>query len=112
MTHQELHNTFNATDLQEYCKENGLLATGKKVLVIKRILKFLQTGEKELPKNSGRGKRAQPEPVTEDESNKEDVQANSESTSMETDKESSKDNTDSQNVTNGKKETEKTENGD
>ncbi|KAL6045814.1 DNA replication factor [Balamuthia mandrillaris] len=50
MTKQDLHNTYNASQLKEYCKENDMISSGKKPVLIKRILKFLETGEKEQPK--------------------------------------------------------------
>jgi len=59
-TKQELHSLFNAKDLQEYCRQHDMLASGKKPLLIKRILKYLDTGEKEIPKGrkvTGKRKR-------------------------------------------------------
>jgi len=45
----ELHNKFNLTDLQEYCKRNAIKSLGTKPLLIKRIVHYLDTGEKKLP---------------------------------------------------------------
>jgi hypothetical protein len=46
-TAADLHNLFNLTHLQEYCKKEGLPATGPKKKIIKRIDHYLETGEKE-----------------------------------------------------------------
>jgi len=60
MTKEHLHNTFNATDLKEFCKQNNMTSSGKKPLLIKRILKFLETGEIEAPKARRGAKRKRP----------------------------------------------------
>lgn len=60
MTKEHLHNTFNATDLKEFCKQNNMTSTGKKPLLIKRIIKFLETGEVEAPKARRGAKRKRP----------------------------------------------------
>jgi hypothetical protein len=46
ITKQELHDLYNFTDLQEYCKEHELDYTGKKALLMRRIIAFLETGDK------------------------------------------------------------------
>jgi hypothetical protein len=38
VTGQDLHNLYNVTDLQEWCRQHGVDHTGKKSAVIKRIL--------------------------------------------------------------------------
>jgi len=90
MTHQDLHNTFNLTALREYCRENGLISSGKKTILIKRILKFLQTGEKEYPTKVGKKKKSESEP-TEGENEKnametDDAQNNTNDTEKDTEK--------------------------
>jgi len=47
---QELHDLYNFSDLQEYCRAQGLDFTGKKALLIRRIVLFLDTGDKGAPK--------------------------------------------------------------
>jgi len=46
ITRDDLQNKYNVTDLQQWCKENGLASSGKKPQLIKHILEYLQTGEK------------------------------------------------------------------
>jgi len=46
ITKQELHDLYNFTDLQEYCKEHELDYTGKKALLMRRIISFLETGDR------------------------------------------------------------------
>lgn len=49
-TYRSLYDTYNATDLVEYCRKHGLMVTGKKKDLIHRILHYLETGEKGAPK--------------------------------------------------------------
>lgn len=46
ITKQDLHDLYNFTDLQDFCRENGLEYSGKKALLIRRIIAFVETGEK------------------------------------------------------------------
>lgn len=46
ITKQELHDLYNFTDLQEFCRSQGLDYTGKKAVLIRRIVTFLDTGDK------------------------------------------------------------------
>jgi len=62
ITREELHNLYNQTDLQEYCKEQEMLHTGKKSVIIKRILNFLETGNKETA-SAKKGKKKKGKPV-------------------------------------------------
>jgi len=57
MTYTQLYDTFNATDLVDYCRKQGLKITGKKPQVIKRIISFLETGNVEVDRKSGKKKR-------------------------------------------------------
>jgi len=57
ITKEDLHNLYNVTDLQEFCKKEGLDHNGKKSLVIKRILNYLETGEKPAKKPGKKGKK-------------------------------------------------------
>jgi len=58
VSRDDLHNLYNVTDLQQWCKENAVYHMGKKSVLIKRILMFLETGEKPAtPKKKGKGKR-------------------------------------------------------
>jgi len=41
---EELHNLYNLTDLQQWCKDQHIDSVGKKSLVINRIYTFLETG--------------------------------------------------------------------
>eukprot|EP01098_Paradermamoeba_levis_P013608 TRINITY_DN623_c0_g1_i1.p1 TRINITY_DN623_c0_g1~~TRINITY_DN623_c0_g1_i1.p1 ORF type:complete len:393 (-),score=189.47 TRINITY_DN623_c0_g1_i1:75-1253(-) len=44
LTYTDIYDTWNATDLRDYCREKGLKITGKKKDIIKRVLAFLETG--------------------------------------------------------------------
>jgi hypothetical protein len=48
---------YNVTDLQEWCKQNNLDYTGKKPLIIKRIIQYLHTGQRPQKKPSKKGKK-------------------------------------------------------
>jgi hypothetical protein len=48
---------YNVTDLQEWCKQNNLDYTGKKPLIIKRIIQYLHTGQRPQKKTSKKGKK-------------------------------------------------------
>lgn len=54
----DLHNKFNLTHLQDYCKQEGLKSHGQKKILIKTIIHYLETGEKQLGdvKKKGPGK--------------------------------------------------------
>jgi hypothetical protein len=54
---EDLHNLYNVTDLQEWCKRNNLNYTGKKPAIIKRILHYLQTGQRPIKKLLKKRKR-------------------------------------------------------
>eukprot|EP01127_Copromyxa_protea_P015362 TRINITY_DN4410_c0_g2_i1.p1 TRINITY_DN4410_c0_g2~~TRINITY_DN4410_c0_g2_i1.p1 ORF type:complete len:319 (-),score=63.82 TRINITY_DN4410_c0_g2_i1:50-1006(-) len=54
-TAEQLRDLYNVTDLQEWCKQHDLPPNGKKSLVIRNILHFLETGEK--PKSAKKGKK-------------------------------------------------------
>lgn len=56
ITADDLQNLYNLTDLQEFCRQNEIVHTGKKPQLIKRIITFLETGQK-TPKK-GKGKRS------------------------------------------------------
>jgi len=78
-TYQDLYDNFNLPDLAVYCKEHGIKATGKKKEVIKRILHFVATGEKEEQKKrkkGGKGSKggsAKKQKTSADKESKEDV---------------------------------------
>lgn len=60
-TYTALYDNFNLPDLVAYCKQESLKVSGKKPELIKRIVKYIETGEKEVPQKSGkrgRGKKA------------------------------------------------------
>jgi len=42
---EDLHNLYNLTDLQQWCKDNNIEWLGKKSLIINRIFTFLETGD-------------------------------------------------------------------
>jgi len=42
-----LHDLYNLSDLQEYCRAQGLDPSGKKSVLIRRIDVFLETGDKQ-----------------------------------------------------------------
>jgi len=46
VSRDDLHNLYNVTDLQKWCKENSIYHMGKKSVLIKRIITFLDTGDK------------------------------------------------------------------
>jgi hypothetical protein len=46
ITKEDLYNLYNLTDLQAWCREQDLPASGKKVLLIKIILEYLEKGVK------------------------------------------------------------------
>jgi len=50
MTSDYLHNTFNASDLQQFLKTRSAPSTGQKKVLIKRVLEFLETGTTQPPK--------------------------------------------------------------
>eukprot|EP01112_Ceratiomyxa_fruticulosa_P017807 TRINITY_DN5619_c0_g1_i1.p1 TRINITY_DN5619_c0_g1~~TRINITY_DN5619_c0_g1_i1.p1 ORF type:complete len:374 (+),score=102.74 TRINITY_DN5619_c0_g1_i1:241-1362(+) len=54
-----LRDNFNLTDLQQYCKDRGILSSGKKPELIKRIMRYLDTGEKEEVKKHKKKKGVQ-----------------------------------------------------
>jgi len=56
-----LYDNFNLPDLVRYCKQQQLRSLGNKRMVIKRILHFLETGEKETTKEKKGKKRARKE---------------------------------------------------
>lgn len=57
--YQGFYDNFNLTDLQEYCRMNGLKGKGVKKDVIREILRFVETGEKtEEIKKKKRGRKA------------------------------------------------------
>jgi hypothetical protein len=49
ITKADLHNQYNLTDLQAWCKEQELPFTGKKGVLIKIILEYLEKGIKPTP---------------------------------------------------------------
>lgn len=57
ITAEELHNFYNVTDLQEWCKQNNLDYSGKKPVIIKRIIEYLRTGQRPLKKMFHKGKK-------------------------------------------------------
>jgi len=57
MTYTQMFDTFNLTDLVQYCKEKNMKSTGKKPVVIKRILQYLESGTLEAPTPLGKKKR-------------------------------------------------------
>jgi len=74
MTSIQLHDTFNLTDLVQYCKEKGIGCYGKKSQIIKRIVKYLETGqveEKKKRKSKGRSPREAKVRKSEEEKDKE-----------------------------------------
>jgi len=54
---EDLHSLYNQTDLQQYCKKNGLAHAGKKAAIIKRIILFLETGQKIAHSPHKKGKK-------------------------------------------------------
>jgi len=60
ITKEDLHNLYNLTDLQQWCKEQNIDHSGKKSLVIHRVFSYLETGElpiKKEPKKKKKRKR-------------------------------------------------------
>lgn len=57
ITGDDLQNLYNLTDLQEYCKQNDIIHTGKKPQLIKRIIQYLETGQKTPKKPKGKRSR-------------------------------------------------------
>jgi len=55
---KDLHNLFNLTDLQKYCKQVELKSSGQKKKIIKRIIEYLETGKKEDKGKKGKPKKA------------------------------------------------------
>jgi len=52
-----LHNLYNVTDLQTWCKDHGLSHLGKKPLIIRYILDYLETGKIPAKTSSKKKKR-------------------------------------------------------
>jgi len=64
ITADELRDLYNVTDLQDWCKQHDVTHVGKKSVVIKNILYFLDTGEKpKTPKSSPKAQAAKPQEV-------------------------------------------------
>jgi len=61
-TYVDLYDNFNLPDLQDYCKKEGLKVSGKKPVLIKRILNYLVTGKKEEPGTVGKKRKAEESP--------------------------------------------------
>ena len=51
-----LYDNYNLPDLVKYAKQEGLKTTGKKTILIKRIVTYVQTGVKEEPGVKGKPK--------------------------------------------------------
>lgn len=62
-TYQTMYDNFNLTDLQQYSKQEGLKGKGVKKDVIRDILRYLETGEKEDESKKKKGKKGKPKGV-------------------------------------------------